>query len=266
MNTNGGLSWINTLDAAVLAASSEVPDLPIGNLQSQHLSTKWRSAGSLSVSWTADMVTAMPVDAIGVFGANFTAAAQWRIRLSSSAAHAGDLYDSGLIAMNPEIRVDRRKPSAPISKSQALHLIAAAVTARYLKIDFVDSGLAYLEAGLAWVGKLWQPAQNFSYGQAPAFQDPSTTTKAVAGNAYTDLRPQYKTDTFTFPLLTEAEAQTVLQMDNAVGTALNLLWVRDPSAANMNKTAVLGYQVQIGQMPVVSFNRRTRQFQIAERL
>jgi len=266
MNTNGGLSWINYLDAAVLAASSEVPDLPIGNLQSQHLSTKWRSAGALSVWWTADYASALPVDVIGVFGANFTAAAQWRIRLSSSAAHTGDLYDSGLINMNPEIRVDRRKPSAPVSKSQALHLLSSPVTTKYRKIDFQDSGLPYLESGLAWDGKLFQTAQNFSYGQAPAFQDPSTTTKAVAGNAYTDLRPQYMTDTFTFPLLTEAEAKTILQMDAAVGTALNLLWVRDPSPANMNSTAVLGYQVQIGQMPIVSFNRRTRQFQIAERL
>jgi hypothetical protein len=266
MNNNGGLSWINYLDGAQLAASSEVPDLPIANLQSQHLSTKWRSAGALSVWWTADYGQALPVDVIGWFGANFTAAAQRRIRLSSSNAHAGDLYDSGLGAMTPDIRVDRRKPTAIVSKSQAVHLLSSPITARYLKIDFSDSGLDYLEAGLAWAGQLWQPARNFSYGEAPAMQDPSTTTKSVAGNAYTDLRPQFMADTFTFPALTEAEAKTLLGMDGVVGTAMNLLWIRNPRPAEMSKTALLGMQVQIGQMPIVAFDRRSRQFQLAERL
>jgi hypothetical protein len=264
MNTNGGLSWANALDGAVLTATSEAAGLPIGNLQVQHLSTKWRSDGALNVAWMADMIAAQPIDTIGIFGANFTAAAQWRIRLSSSAAHAGDLYDSGLVAMNPAIRVDRRSPAAIIAKSQTLSLLAAPVTARYLKIDLADSGPAYLEAGLPWVGQLWQPGRNFSYGQAPAVVDPSTTTKSVAGNGYTDLRPQYMSDTFTFGLLTEAESKTVEALDAAVGTALNLLWVRDP--ANANATAILGTQVQIAQMPIGSFNRRSRQFQIAERL
>jgi hypothetical protein len=264
MNTNGGLSWLNYLDGAVLTATSEAAGLPIGNLQVLHLSTKWRSDGMLNASLMADYGAALPVDVLGIFGANFTAAAQWRIRLSSTAAHDGDLYDSGLIAMNPDIRVDRRKPTAVISKSQALHLLAAPVPARYRKMDLLDSGLSYLEAGLAWDGKLTQFERNFSYGQAPQMQDPSTTTKAVAGNAYTDLRPQYRTDSFTFPLLTEAEAKTVEGMDAAVGTALNLLWIRNPAQAC--GTALLGYQVQIGPMPIVSFDRRSRQFQIAERL
>lgn len=266
MNTNGGLSWINYLDGAVLTASSEASGLPIGNLQSVHLATKWRSDGALSVSWMIDLGTAMPVDTIGVFGANFTAGAQWRIRLSSSDAYAGDLHDSGLIAMNPEIRVDRRKPSAPISKSQALYLIAAPVTARYLKKEFQDSGLSYLEAGLGWAGQLWQPERNFSYGQAPALQDPSTTTPSVGGQSYTDLRPQFMTDSFTFGLLTDDESKIVEAMDGAVGTAMNLLWVKNPMQAYQNKTAILGRQMQIGQMPIVAHNRRSRQFQIAERL
>ncbi|HYD05951.1 MAG TPA: hypothetical protein VEC60_09500, partial [Reyranella sp.] len=160
----------------------------------------------------------------------------------------------------------RRKPSAPIAKAQALALIAAPVTARYVKIDLEDSGLSYLEAGLAWIGQLFQPERNFSYGEAPALQDPSTTTYSVGGQGYTDLRPAKMTDTFTFPALTELEAKAIAQMDAAVGTALNLLWVRNPTQADQNRTAILGVQVQIGQMPVVTHNRRSRQFQIVERL
>jgi hypothetical protein len=116
------------------------------------------------------------------------------------------------------------------------------------------------------VGQLWQPERNFNFGEAPALQDPSTTTPSVGGQSYTDLRPQTMTGTFTFSLLTEAESKTVQQMDEAVGTALNLLWVKNPTQANMNKTAILGRQVQLSQMPSVTFNRRSRQLQIAERL
>jgi hypothetical protein len=266
MNTNGGLSWINYLDAAVLSASSEASGLPVGNLQVLHLSTKWRSDGMLNASLMADYGTALPVDVLGIFGGNFSAACQWRIKLSSTAAHDGDLYDSGLVAMNPDIRVDRRKPTAVISKSQAVHLLAAPVTARYRKMEFQDTGLSYLEAGLAWDGKLTQFERNFAYGQAPQTQDPSTITTSRGGNAYTDLRPQFMTDSFTFPALTEDEAKILQAMDEAVGTARNLLWLRNPNQASQNKTALLGYQLQIGPMPIVAFNRRSRQFQLAERL
>jgi hypothetical protein len=76
----------------------------------------------------------------------------------------GDLYDSGAVAMNRAVILRAR--------SQAVLLLPATVTARYLKIDFADSALLYLEAGLAWAGPLFQPSRNFNYGQAPTVQDP----------------------------------------------------------------------------------------------
>jgi hypothetical protein len=258
INTNGALSWINAFDAAVLAASSEAAGLPIGNLQSGHLVTKWRSDGDLSVWWTADFGAAFPIDIVGIFGANSTAAATLHIRLSSTDAHDGNLYDSGVVAMNRAVILRLR--------SQALLLLPSRVNARYLKIDLTDSGPAYLEAGIAWAGPLFQPARNFSYGQAPAVQDPSVTTPSVGGQEYTDLRPKRMTDTFTFALLTEAEAQQALDLDAAVGTASNVLWVRNPGQPDMNQNAILGRMTALAPAGSVTFNRRSRQFQIAERL
>jgi hypothetical protein len=90
LSTNGALGWINALDGAVMAASSEASGLPIGNVQwPSPLVTKWRSAGALSCFWTADFGAVQPIDVVGMFVENFTAAATWRIRLSSSSAHAG---------------------------------------------------------------------------------------------------------------------------------------------------------------------------------
>jgi hypothetical protein len=264
MNRNAGISYINYVDLAVLAATSE--GLPVTNLQSDHLATKWRSAGSEDVAITADFGEALPVDTLGIFGTNFTAEAQWRVRLSSSAAHDGDVADSGLVAMDPHIRVDRRKKSAPVSKSQALHLLAAPVTARYLKLDFADSGRSFFEIGLAWAGTLWQTQRNFSYGEAPAVQDPSTTTTSVGGNDYTDLRPQKMTDTFSFGLMTDAEAAIALEVDQAIGTACNFLWIRAPLSATRNRDCILGRQPQLSALPSVAHDRRSRQYQIAERL
>lgn len=266
MNRNAGISWINYFDAAVLVASSEAAGLPVTNLQSEHLATKWRSEGAADVAIMADFGEALPVDTIGIFGANFTADAQWRIRLSSSAAHAGDLYDSGLVAMSPHIRVDRRKKSAPVSKSQALHLLGAPVTARYWKVDFADAGRTFFEIGLGWVGPLWQTQRNFSYGEAPLVQDPSTTTTTFGGNDYTDLRPQKMTDTFSFGLMTEAEAAIALEIDQAIGTACSFLWIRAPLSATRNRDCILGRQPQLNALPSVAHDRRSRQYQIVERL
>jgi hypothetical protein len=266
-STNGGLSWVNNLDNAVLAATSEVPTLPLSNLKVPHLATKWRSvAGVLSVAWTADLLTALPNDIVGVFGANFTVAATWRLRLSSSAAHTGNLYDSGIIAMAPARRQDLRDPGAPVLKAQALLKLPSTVTARYWKLDLIDSGLPYLEAGLAWSGPLLQTERNFDYGQAPQMQDPSVTAATIGGQSYDDQRPQFMTDSFTCARLTDAEVQSFLDMDAAVGKVRNLLWVKNPGAAEMNRTAILGKQTELGPSPSVFFNRRSRQFQIAERL
>jgi hypothetical protein len=96
-------------------------------------------------------------------------------------------------------------------------------------------------------------------------QDPSTTASSVGGQSYTDARPRKMTDTFTFPALTDAEAKTVLELD-ALGAGTNLLWIKNPRQADMNQNAILGTNTSPAPMPSVTFNRRSRQFQISERL
>ena len=93
------------------------------------------------------------------------------------------------------------------------------------------------------------------------------TSTSVGGLDYTDVRPQYMTDSFTLPLLTEAEYQgKVLDLDRVAGTARNVLWLRTPWGTYQNDAAMLGRMTALAPAPSVAHNRRARQFQIKERL
>jgi len=261
VNRRGGLSWLNHIDSAVLAASSASTGLPVSNLQTIRLKRVWRSAGDLTISITAAFPAPRPIDVLGLFGCNATESALWRWRLSSTAAHDGDQYDTGVAAMNRALILGARGQAVQVRP-------AGPVMAAYLKLDLMDSGLPYFQAGLLWAGTLWQPEVNFSYGQAPKVGDDSVTSTSKGGDDYTDVLPQYMTDSFTLPAVTEAEYQdTLLELDRIAGTARNVLWLRTPQDdATRNKTAILGRMTALAPSPSVSHNRRSRQFQIKERL
>jgi hypothetical protein len=260
VNRKCGLSWVNHVDAAVLAASSQSPGLPVGNLQLIGLKPVWRSAGMTTVWLTAALPASRPIGVLGVFGCNASDAAVWRWRLSSTADHTGDLYDTGEVEMNRALILGKR--------GQAVHLLSdGAITAQFLKLDLIDGGLSYLEAGKLWAGELIQFERNFSYGQAPKVGDDSVTTPSFGGVDYTDVRAQYMTDSFTLPALTEDELQQKIQdLDWRSGTAGNVLWLPTPGGTYQNAQAILGRMTALAPAPSVAHATRSRQFQIKERL
>ncbi len=252
-----GLAWINHIDTAVLTTDSQVATLPLANVADPHLATKWRTT-TTTAFMAADWGAVQEIGVVGLFGSNFTAAATWRIRLSAVAAGAGELLDTGVVAAG-----------VAAGYGQAVHVLAAAVNARYLRIDLADSGLAalgYFQIGAAWAGRLWTPERNFRYGAAPGWRDPSVKTLSRGGQAYVDLRDRIRAIEFELPALTEAELlDAAFEIDRVAGVGGNILFVPDPGAATQNRRAILGTLDAVEAAPMIAHDRFAHRYVVAER-
>lgn len=257
-----GLSWVNHLETAIIATNSEVAGLPLANLTDLHGATIWRTQTHTGVTITLDFGSAKPVKAAMIAAANFSASATWRLRLSTTSAHAGDLSDSGVVAMNRGL-IDNKR-------SQAAMVLAGAISTRYAKLDLDDPGRAaqgYFDVGLLWIGDLWQPARNFSWGAQGGLRDESPVSSSIGGQDYVDVRDKFRAETFSFNFLTDAEYfASIDQIDAIAGIARNVLVIPDPGGAYMNSQAIVGRVTELSPTSRAYFNGRSRAFSIKERL
>lgn len=226
------LGWLNRALTATLAATSEQAALPVENLINDHLAVKWRAQGAANQDIDLDFGSPLSIGAVGLFGTNLTAAATWRITMSTASQSGTDIHDSGTI------------PAAVVAGyGQAVHVLVADTSARYLRIRLDDAGNpdGYVEAGLLFAGPLFRPQRNFSYGRAHGLVDPSVRSKSKGGQLYVDLRDKYRVQEFELRGLTEAEVHSdALEMDRILGVSGNLLFVPDYESAFKNYDAIFG--------------------------
>lgn len=256
---NGGLSWVNHALGATITATSEVSTLPLSNLQDDHVAVAYRSVDASDLTIDFDLGSALIIAVVGLFGCNLTAAATWRIMISAVSAGATDLYDGGAVAAN-----------VATGYGQMVQVLPAPVTGRYVRIVLSDAGVAsagYFQIGAAWIGDLWQPAKNFSYGQQFGRVDPSVKSKSRGGQLYIDVRDQYRTHQFSMDFLTEAEIfDETLELERVAGTGSNILWIPDPGGIYQNRQAIFGTLTDLSPAANPYFAVFSKAYQIEERL
>lgn len=262
-----GLSWVNHLKGAALAASSQAGALAAGNLVVDHLSAKWRSGPGIAAELRFDLGVPKPVRVIGLFGTNLTATAQWTIRLSSSDAHVGDLHDSGALANAGFVVVNTVLGR---DFSQALLVLPAAITARYVAIDLADASVSaqnYIEAGAAWAGDLWQPTWTRSWGAMDGLTGEAQPNFAEGGAKYQVKRERRRLSQFSLDHLTDAERlDQVAKIDRLAGTVENVLLVTDPARPQQNQTAIFGTLTTLAPVTRRQVNIGSRRYEVEERL
>nr|WP_298685217.1 hypothetical protein [uncultured Dongia sp.] len=260
---NAGLAWVNHLMTAVLATNSEVATLPVSNIKDLHGATVWRTQAATGIEVTADLGAAQPVSVMAVAGAQVSAALQWRLRLSTTDAHDGDLYDSGLIAADPAEIVKARW--------QALLLLPTIVTARYIKINLEDSGrvgVGSIDIGHLWLADLWQPRRNFSYGAQNITIDPTQKSKSIGGQNYSDIRNKFRAERFEFNFLGEDEVVEIIsdQLDAVAGISGNILYIKSPGGERQNRQMIIGQMSELGANEHTTHPAHARAFEISEAL
>lgn len=255
---NAILATSNLLIGAELAASAETQDGPIANIARPPAVTAWRALGS-SAWFTADLGAAQTIRALLLMRVTLGPAGTIRVRLSDSAAHDGNVWDSGVQPANAATLLDGRK--------QCLVLPAGAPSARYVKVDLADAGAAFIDVGYAWLSDWWQPQRNFSMG----FQDGTATSSvreiSKGGQVYAQKRPKARIKRFALDFMTPAEAKTRMpEIDDRVGDTAPLLFIPDPGAVDAASQAIVGLLTDLSDVTGRSTKMRARPFEIVELL
>ena len=223
------LGWQDRLAAATLTASAEASTLPVSNVVAPTLDLVWRLPAS-SGYIDFDLGSSLSFKVIALVGTTLTSAATLRVRASDTDFTTGDLLDTGVLSS----LVDNDYRS--IFKE-----FASVVTARYGRIDIVDSSLSEIDIGVAFLTPVSEPANNQRYGWEILPFDRGRRTEVVNGQVVTGGGPRGRGLTFDLDL-TEAEAYTIpVALDRAAGQTGLVLAMADQDGSYVSQTSVIGF-------------------------
>lgn len=272
------ISWVNWLDraSAVITASGQAGNLGPTNLADPQLSRRWRSAAGvvtpqLDVDFGASrevgiIALAQPDDAGGI---NPDGEARgWmagtdtvRHRLDVTTAGAGAVLDTTAIAggWRPGYGYHIHQPAAPL-------------TARFWRCNLNAASLAsvpgFVDLGRAWAGPVWTPARgNIAYGFGEAWADGSEVQRNPrSGLEFVDFGPRQRVVSFGFPVLTEADAAQIRELQRAAGLGRQVLFVPFPGAGAEKAAPLIGRLTEVQPITLPSFARYAVTFQIRQSL
>lgn len=251
---NAALLYRNLADDAVISASSELVLAPGSKVQNPDIARKWRSASS--GDWLlADFGALTSMDTVAVIGLTATTC---RVRLSSTdpTGVAGDIYDSGVDAVDQDYL-------------QAIVLIGAPVSARFLRIDLTNgtAGATYVEAGRLVAGLRSRFGINFGFGWSKGYVDPSILTKTRGGQTQVSAETSYRVLDLTFEMVSPSDRRGFIEtVDRVNGKKLGVLFVLDDESSDLAFDTIWGLVSELTPVTQPYLDRFSKQYRIEERL
>lgn len=200
---------VNYAATATITASEEAAGHDADNLKTASYVKSYRSTGVTAARNTDFDLGAVKTDieAIVLWGVNFTDAATWRIFGDNTAGFGSPEHDSTLVSVFDVSRppyVDDRPPWG----RPAIYLPPSTWSARYVRIQVTDTANpdGYLEAHHASIGPVHQPAQ------MDADWSPGQETVGSLGRSVRLL-----THRMRLLAASEAERRGVLSIEGALG-------------------------------------------------
>lgn len=246
------IGYINLADAGTLAASSATLLAPISNVQQPDVGRVWQGAAGGADHFVCDLGSAQSINAIALMG---LAAATIRVRISAtdSSGQAGELYDSGSIAVDQ-------------SYLQHLTYLTNAMNGRYIRVDLAN-GSTDVEAGRLFVGAITSFGINFSWGWQRASVDRSIRVETDGGQTVTRRRTAPRTLDLTFDFLSESEANGFVEsIDLTNGLDDDVLFVLDTASTNLPRDFLWGLLTEMTPVSNTFVDIYSKQFKIKQRL
>jgi hypothetical protein len=222
--------WI---DAATVAASSEMSSLPAVNVQSFRPDEVWRATGCTAEYLTFDFGSAVAANALVLLGHNLTGAATLRLRLGTSAgnAAAAPAVDTGALSAWPITG----KPSDPDWPYYFSLLTWPNPTGyRYGRLDIADAAnpAGYVQASRLYVGPSFVPAANVDMNIGLGLVSPGQVSRSPFGATFADDRgPAARSMAIPMSSIDESEmADTLFELQRYCGVARDFAFCLDPAA------------------------------------
>jgi hypothetical protein len=254
----GVILYDDRVAAATLSGAATVSGLPVSNMQDPQPRKVARWSGTTGYV-VADFGASVPVGMVAVAGTNLSTGATRRVRLSSADATgaAGDVHDSGTAAAGADPRYN----------GSFGYVLSSDLSARYLRVDFTDATLSFIDAGLLLAGPCLRPGKNFAFGWSLGYRDMGQADVSPIGTLFASRRGRGRVVDLRFPYATAAEAMTgFLEMKRIAGITENVaVW---PENDGTYKTQQLVIGLVADALPIRNdaFNVWSDQATVVERI
>jgi hypothetical protein len=252
------LAWINHIDTATLAATSEISSLPVSNVQHPHLSRRWHTFnGVTSAAITADLINTFDCSLLGIIGTNLTIDTQVRVRASDvdPTALTTTVLDTGTTYAGVKTGFG------------AAYMAFDTVSARYWRIDIIDPSLANLQIGRVFLGPHWEPSSNMQLDWKLMVEDSSRVAYSYGGQAYSDTRPKRRVIDFVLDFMSEGEIFfNAFALARANGIVKDVLVVPDINSQYRSEQSVWGLVSASEPISEPRIGLYRQRFTITERL
>lgn len=251
------LSWVNYVDDAVIAASSEAGDGAASNLASPIIGRRWRTTSLtayVDIDFGADksvgvLVLRFPRDTTFPTAGTVTHA----LDADGGTPGAGAVYSNAAAIGTTE------------GYGYHVHIPATAQTARHWRFTLNVSGVSFVDVGRAWAGAAWRPDFNIGLGYQDEWMDLSRVSASDrSGAEFADERARQRAFAFGLNALDETERDDLRELQRIVGVSKQLLLVKDP--ASPSRETLLGRMgrttpIQHPEIPIY-----TKAFELRESL
>lgn len=244
---NAIIAYGNQIDGATLSGGSWLTTLPLTNLQDRRLGKVARSSSAAEVHTTFDIdfTGTRLLRVISLVAHNFSTAATYRIRTSSTADFSTTVSDSGWADVWPVVYPFGTLPwgspnfwtgkysEAEIAGYTAtlVYLLPSTISARFIRVEIRDTTNAagFVQVGRVFASDGWQPVRNIIYGASLAWESRTTVQESLSGAEYFDERKSFRVARFELPVMSEAEAMAnAFEIQRSAGVNKEVLFIWDP--------------------------------------
>ncbi len=241
------LGFPNRVDASALSGGTWVSTLPLTNLQSRIIGKVARSANiaMASTKFDIDLGAGTKIQALCLRNHNISLTGEYRITASNSPAFSALVYDSAWLDVWPEVYPwgtleweddNFWTGQYTIEQTQGYtteldHLLPVLKVARYWRFEIKDTlnPAGYVQFGRLFIGPVWQPKMNMSYGASIAWETQTGSGEAIGGTEYFQRRTPYRVCKFSLNWMNQDEAfSRAFELMRRAGIDQEVLFIHDP--------------------------------------
>lgn len=278
------LAFPNRIDEATLSGGSWQSTLPRANLQDRVLGHVARTADAAlaNTQFDVDLGKSRRIRMLAIVRHNLSVSAKVRLRGNDTASFTAPAYDSGWVDAWPRQYATAEmawedpnfwsgRPSQEQRDFLPKVFIHVADTMKFLRywrveVDDTTNPDGYVEAGRVFIGEVWQPTYNASYGWKLGVDADTRIDKAVSGTEYFDRRSPARTQTFSLDWLTADEAfQRAFDLHWRQGLDREVFFIADPAdSVNLLRRSWLARLEQINPIEQPYFAHHRAAFAMKE--
>jgi hypothetical protein len=148
------------------------------------------------------------------------------------------------------------------------HVLPLNQTCRYWRIDFDDTtnSAGYVQWGRIFIGPVWQPAVNMSWGASLAWETDTEVGKSLSGSESFDYKQPYRVSRYKLEAMSRDEGlANAYELQRRAGIDKEVMWVEDPDATfHALRTRFLGRLRTLSPIEYPYFDNNVTAFEIKE--